>query len=182
MFKACYTKGMQTIVLGGGCFWCLEGLFQLITGIADVEPGYAGGDTDDPTYGTVSSGKTGHAEVVRISFDPSIVSLKTILEVFWSTHDPTTLNKQGADEGPQYRSIVLYTNDLQKDAAQRVMMDMQQYWSNPIVTEIVQLTTFYSAELYHKNYFVNNPDKAYCQLVINPKIAKFKQQYVRLLQ
>lgn len=173
---------MESIVIGGGCFWCLDALYRSVKGVNAVVSGYAGGTEADPTYESVSSGKTGHAEVIHISYDPSQITLSTILEVFWSTHDPTTLNRQGADIGTQYRSIVLYAEAKQKELVEATMTKMQQYWENPILTEIVKLEIFYEAEPYHQNYFKNNPDAAYCQLVINPKIAKFKQQFAGLLQ
>lgn len=173
---------MQTIVIGGGCFWCLDSLFRLVKGVTNVTSGYAGGTVQNPTYDAVSSGTTGHAEVVQITFDPTSITLKTILELFWSTHDPTTPNKQGADEGPQYRSIVLYADEEQKVIAESCKKDMQQYWAQPIVSEINRLEVFYPAEPYHQNYFANNPNQAYCQLVINPKLATFKAQYGDLLQ
>ncbi len=172
---------MESIILGGGCFWCLDALYRSVNGVTEVISGYAGGKTLDPSYEAVCSGATGHAEVVKITFNPSIISLKTILEVFWSVHDPTTLNQQGADKGTQYRSIALYTDESQKQQLESTKQTMQQYWENPIVTEIEPLTEFYPAETYHQNYFANNPEQAYCQLVINPKIAHFKQQFANLL-
>lgn len=172
---------MESITLGGGCFWCLDTLYRSVRGVKSVTSGYAGGTDTSPTYEKVCSGKTGHAEVVSIVFDPAVISLKTILEVFWSVHDPTTPNKQGADVGTQYRSIALYANNEQKEMLESVKSDMQQYWQNPIVTEILPLQDFYVAEPYHQNYFANNPEQAYCQLVINPKLAHFKQQFADLL-
>ena len=172
---------MQSIILGGGCFWCLDALYRSVRGISTVSCGYAGGTMPEPSYEAVCTGNTGHAEVVKLSFDPSVISIKTILEVFWSVHDPTTLNRQGADEGTQYRSIVLYETEVQKGTIESVKSSMQQYWQNPIITEITQLDVFYPAEQYHQNYFENNPEQAYCQLVINPKLAHFKQQFAGLL-
>lgn len=172
---------MDSIVLGGGCFWCLDALYRSINGVSEVISGYAGGDDTSPSYEKVSGGATGHAEVTKITFDPKVISLKTILEVFWSIHDPTTLDRQGADVGPQYRSIVLYTSDTQKTLVEATRDAMQHYWQEPIVTEILPLDVFYPAEDYHQNYFANNPSAAYCQLVINPKLSQFKQKFSRLL-
>jgi methionine-S-sulfoxide reductase len=172
---------MESIVLGGGCFWCLDALYRSVKGVSSVVSGYAGGKDSAPTYESVSSGRTGHAEVVQVTFDPAIISLQTILEVFWSIHDPTTLNSQGADVGTQYRSVVLYTSDDQKQLIGATKAAMQQYWNDPIVTQIAQLDHFYPGEDYHQNYFANNPDAAYCQLVINPKISHFKQKFSNLL-
>jgi peptide-methionine (S)-S-oxide reductase len=172
---------METIVLGGGCFWCLDTLYRSINGVSAVVSGYAGGHDQSPNYESVSSGRSGHAEVVQLTFDPNIFSLITILEVFWSIHDPTTIDQQGADIGTQYRSIVLYTDADQKTLVEATKTAMQQYWPDPIVTKIVQLEQFYPAEDYHQDYFAKNPESAYCQLVINPKIAHFKQKFANLL-
>jgi peptide-methionine (S)-S-oxide reductase len=172
---------MESIILGGGCFWCLDALYPSINGVVSSTCGYAGGKSTNPTYQAVSSGTTGHTEVVRVQFDPQKISLKTILEVFWSIHDPTTPNQQGADIGTQYRSAIYYDSEDQLNVITSVQADMQQYWADPIVTEIAPLEHFYEAEDYHQNYFLQNPEAAYCQLVINPKLAGFKQKFARLL-
>lgn len=171
----------KTIVLGGGCFWCLEAFFQLFKGVIDVTPGYAGGTTTNPTYELVCSGIGNHAEVVQITYDSSIIPLATILEVFWSIHDPTTINRQGNDVGPQYRSAVYFNDHTDEPVIQSSLTSAQSLWPSPIVTEIKPLNAFYEAESYHKNYFVNNPDKAYCQVIINPKLQKIRHKYVNLL-
>lgn len=168
----------ESIVLGGGCFWCLEAVYQRVKGVSDVSNGYAGGDDKNPSYESVCSGTTGHAEVIKIEFDSDIVSLKTILKIFWVIHDPTTLNQQGADIGTQYRSVIFYETDEQKEAAKASLnKDAKSVWSKTIVTQILPLDTFYPAEKYHQNYFNNNPEAAYCQIVINPKVSKFKKTF-----
>lgn len=171
----------ESIILGGGCFWCLDALYAQVRGVIAVESGYAGGTTPSPSYDDVCSGKTGHAEVVKITYTPTIISLQTILELFWAVHDPTTLNRQGADVGMQYRSVVFYTNESQKMAITDTKIQMQSLWDEPIITEITELEAFYKAEDYHQDYFKNNPENAYCQIVINPKLAKFKQKFANLL-
>jgi peptide-methionine (S)-S-oxide reductase len=170
---------LQTATLGGGCFWCLEAVFQLLEGVVSVESGYAGGDVEQPTYQQVSTGTTGHAEVVQVRFDPAVTSYREILEVFFSMHDPTTLNRQGADIGPQYRSIILYHDDLQRATAQEIMRELQEeaLFARPIVTELAPFTTFHKAEAYHQDYYRHNPNQGYCQVVIAPKVAKFRQRY-----
>jgi len=173
---------METIVLGGGCFWCLEALFQLVRGVDSVTNGYAGGSGKNPSYEAVCSGTTGHAEVVQISFDSSVISLATILEIFWGSHDPTTPNQQGADIGTQYRSVVFYNNVAQNQTILESFVEAQKLWDSPIVTEIAQLDTFYPAESYHQDYFATNPEKAYCQIVINPKLAHFRQEFKKYLK
>lgn len=172
----------DSIVLGGGCFWCLEALYQLVNGVTHVTSGYAGGTVKNPSYEAVCTGTTGHAEVVKIDFDSSTISLAEILDIFWASHDPTTPNQQGADVGPQYRSIVLYANEEQKAVALNRLEHAQPLWGAQIVTEIVPLDTFYEAETYHQNYFASNPDKAYCQIVINPKLAHFRQDFKKYLK
>ncbi len=163
---------MQTIVLGGGCFWCVEALYRRIPGVTHLESGYAGGEAENPTYQEVCRGTTGHAEVVRVTFDPQVVSLTQILEFFWQAHDPTTLNRQGADVGTQYRSIILYLNDEQRRAAEASRSAAQGGFSDPIVTQIEPLGTFYSAESYHRDYYEQNPGQGYCRVVIAPKLEK----------
>ncbi|HSH31086.1 MAG TPA: peptide-methionine (S)-S-oxide reductase MsrA [Candidatus Saccharimonadales bacterium] len=169
--------------MGGGCFWCLEALYQEVRGVEAVVSGYAGGHNDDPNYEQVCSGTTGHAEVVEVTFDPAIISYRSILEIFFYSHDPTTLNRQGHDVGTQYRSIILYRNDEQKRQAEAVKADFAaKLWDDPIVTEIVPLERFWPAEAYHANYFREHPEQAYCQIIINPKLAKFRQKFQSLLK
>ena len=168
-------------ILGGGCFWCLEAAYQMIRGVKRVTPGYAGGTTKDPSYEAVCGGKTGHAEVVMIEFDEAQIRYEDILDVFWAVHDPTTLNQQGADVGTQYRSIIFYTDDRQKATAEASRDAAQKLWDKPIVTEIQPLEAFYPAEDYHRNYFAQHPEQAYCQIVINPKLAKLRQKFQHLL-
>lgn len=168
----------ETIILGGGCFWCMEGVFQLVKGVEKVVSGYAGGQVANPTYQQVCSGETGHAEVVQITYNPNIIKLEEILDIFFHLHDPTTLNKQGADVGTQYRSVVYYEDENQLPVIEKVMEESQKDWYDRIVTQVEKLDKFYPAEDYHQNYFKNNPDQGYCQLVINPKIAKLKQKYL----
>ena len=170
---------MKTILLGGGCFWCLEPIFRRVPGVSDVVVGYAGGDTDNPSYREVCSGTTGHAEVVQITYDPDVVPLEKILEVFFTVHDPTTLNRQGADVGTQYRSIVLSGDEEDLTIARAVInrLDTSGAYADPIVTEVVPLEIFYPAEDYHQGYFAKNPQQAYCQIVIAPKLEKFKKVF-----
>jgi len=165
----------ETAVFGGGCFWCLDAQFKLVPGVIKVTSGYAGGNTENPTYEQVCSDRTGHAEVVQVQFDPAKVSYEELLHKFFYAHDPTTLNRQGADVGTQYRSIILYLTDEQKQIAEKVKAAAQKDWSDPIVTEIVPLKHFYAAEDYHQDYFAKNPTQGYCQLVVNPKVKKFQQ-------
>jgi peptide-methionine (S)-S-oxide reductase len=173
----------QVITIGGGCFWCLEPLFDDLVGVEKVEVGYSGGSGINPTYQQVCTGTTGHAEVVQITFDPQVITLGEILQIFFTVHDPPTLNRQGADVGPQYRSIVLYRDDEQKETAEQVVREIEaaKIWDAPIVTQIVQLQAFYKAESYHQGYFDANPQAAYCQAVIAPKVVKFRKRFdVRL--
>lgn len=162
----------RSIVLGGGCFWCTEACLALVEGVVAVTPGYAGGSTENPTYEQVSRGKTGHAEVVSVEYDPSRVTLEEILEVFFASHDPTTLNRQGADVGTQYRSIILYSSEEQEAAAEKMIVDMGKRYQAPVVTEVKALESFYPAEEYHRLYFEKNPRHAYCRAVIVPKVGK----------
>lgn len=166
-----------TATFGGGCFWCLEAIFADLRGVITVIPGYSGGHAKDPTYKQVCTGETGHAEVIQISYDSSVISYKELLEVFFSTHDPTTLNRQGGDIGTQYRSVIFYSNPQQEVTAKEVMASMAELWDNPIVTELVELETFYPAEDYHHDYFAENPGQGYCQMVIAPKVVKFRKQF-----
>lgn len=168
----------DTAVFAAGCFWCIEAIFQDLKGVQSVEPGYAGGTTENPTYKQVCTGTTGHAEVARIIFDPSKITYDELLEVFWTTHDPTTLNRQGNDVGTQYRSAVFYLNDSQKESAEASKKNVAtQIWSDPIVTEVSPLKTFYTAEDYHHSYYNNNKNAPYCQFVINPKLEKFRKKF-----
>jgi peptide-methionine (S)-S-oxide reductase len=172
-------KELQTATLGGGCFWCLEPIFDALTGVIDVVVGYAGGKIPRPNYHQVSSGMTGHAEVVQIQYNPRIISYYDLLGILFSIHDPTTLNRQGADIGTQYRSIILYHDDEQKTIAEKMVEEInsQKLWSNPVVTEIVPLENFYEAEDHHQEYFKKNPYQGYCSVVIAPKMAKFRKKF-----
>lgn len=169
----------ETATLGGGCFWCLEAVFRELRGVERVESGYAGGEIENPTYEQVCSGRTGHAEVVRVAFDPGEVSFREILEVFFTIHDPTTRDRQGADVGSQYRSVVFYENEEQERAAREAIRDLEaeEVWPDPIVTEVEPLTRIHPAEAYHADYYARNPGQGYCQVVIAPKVAKFRQKY-----
>lgn len=173
----------ETVVFGGGCFWCTEAVFKMLKGVISVMPGYAGGTTDNPTYESVSGGNTGHAEVVEVKYDPSIISFEDLLTVFFGSHDPTTKNRQGADVGTQYRSIILYTSESQKTTALKMIADINSSNSkgDPVVTEVAPLTKFYGAEEYHIDYFSKNRGAGYCQLVINPKLEKVQEKFYKLL-
>lgn len=175
---------MDTITLGGGCFWCIEAVFEELKGVSRVESGYAGGQTADPDYESVCSGSTGHAEVVQVTYDPAAVSLRDLLEVFFVVHDPTTRNRQGADVGTQYRSIILYGDEAQKRTAEAVLREIaaEKLWTDPIVTELKPLERFYRAEEYHQDYFAKNPEKGYCQIVVRPKVMKAREKFTRLLK
>ncbi len=166
---------MEKIVLGGGCFWCTEAVFAEMPGVLSVTPGYAGGTALNPTYEDVCGGQTGHAEVVQVEYDPGTVSLEEILEFFFATHDPTSLNKQGADVGTQYRSAILYTGMAQKEAVERFIEKAAGEYQRPIVTEVRELDMFYPAEEYHHRYYERNPDRAYCRAVISPKVEKARK-------
>lgn len=170
---------LQTATLGAGCFWCTEAVFLNVKGVTKVVSGYSGGKVKDPTYREICSGLTGHAEVIQITFNPQIVSFEELLEVFWNTHDPTTLNKQGADEGTQYRSVIFYHDMVQKQAAEKYkkQLEASRVYKNPIVTEISPLTNHFPAEDYHQNYFELNPNQSYCQYIVRPKVEKFKKQF-----
>lgn len=170
---------MEKITLGSGCFWCTEAIFQRLKGVESAVSGYSGGKTKDPFYREVVAGTTGHAEVVQVTFDPEVISLEEVLEVFWKTHDPTTLNKQGNDVGTQYRSVVFYHNDEQRATAERLKkaLDESGAWGDPIVTEITPLDAFYPAEDYHQDYYNENGSQPYCQFVVAPKVSKFKEVF-----
>lgn len=176
--------GKDAITLAGGCFWCLEAVYDRMNGVESVESGYMGGQTPNPTYEQVCTGRSGHAEVVRVTFDPKVVSARDILEVFFAIHDPTTLNRQGHDAGTQYRSAIFYHSPEQRTAAEEVIADLtkKHVFDNPIVTEIVPAGPFYPAEDYHQEYFVRNPSQPYCVYVVNPKLAKFRQQFAAKLK
>lgn len=165
--------------LGAGCFWCIEACFKDINGVINVEPGYAGGHIQNPTYKQVCEGTTGHAEVARIEFDENIISFEKILEMFWFVHNPTQLNRQGNDIGTQYRSVIFYHNDLQKVIAEKykVRLEEEKVWDEPLVTQIVEVNNYFPAEDYHKNYFELNPQNTYCQSVVRPKVEKFKKVF-----
>ncbi len=162
----------EIATFGGGCFWCAEAVFQRIPGVKSVVSGFAGGSTPNPTYEQVCTGETGHAEVVQITFDPAVVSYSKLLEIFWEAHDPTTLNRQGNDSGTQYRSIILYSDDTQKKEAEKSKKEASAHFSSPIVTQIVPLKHFYSAEKYHQNFYNSHPGQGYCEFVIGPKLRK----------
>ena len=178
------TGTREVATLGGGCFWCLEAVYQELNGVEKVESGYAGGTVANPTYEEVCSGTTGHAEVVQITFDPAVISFKDLLEVFFTIHDPTTLNRQGYDVGTQYRSIILYHNPEQRAIAEQTIAELNaaKLWDQPIVTEVNPLTAFYPAEAYHQEYFQRNPLQPYCQFVVAPKVAKARKQFLAKLK
>lgn len=174
----------QTAILAGGCFWCLEAVFDDLKGVQSVESGYSGGHVPNPTYKQVCTGSTGHAEVVRVTFDPQVISYRDLLRVFFAIHAPTTLNRQGNDVGTQYRSAIFYLDEEQKRAAEEVIAELTaaQLWPNPIVTEVTPFDAFYMAEDYHQEYFANNPFQPYCMAVVAPKVAKFRKQFVDRLK
>jgi peptide-methionine (S)-S-oxide reductase len=173
------TQSTETITLGGGCFWCTEAVFEQLKGVEQVESGYAGGRVANPSYEQVCTGSTGHAEVSQITFDPKVISLKEILEVFFTVHDPTTLNRQGNDVGTQYRSVIFYRNDAQKTVAAQAIKDIGAagIWHGEIVTELAPFTDFYKAENYHQDYFRRNGGQPYCRAIIAPKVRKFREHY-----
>lgn len=174
----------DTATLGGGCFWCLEAVFEQLRGVESVTSGYSGGTIGRPTYEQVCSGNTGHAEVVKVEFDPTVISFREILEIFFAIHDPTTLNRQGADVGTQYRSVIFYHSDEQKAIAEQLIAELndEAVYSRPIVTQLVPATDFYAAEDYHQGYYRGNPMQGYCQAVIAPKLAKFRQAFSEKLK
>ncbi len=174
----------ESATLAGGCFWCLEAVFQELRGVERVESGYAGGRVPDPSYELVCTGTTGHAEVVRITFDPSVITYRDLLEIFFVVHDPTTLNRQGGDVGTQYRSAVFYHSPEQKSEAERVIAELEaaHVWDDPIVTEVVPFEAFYPAEEYHRDYYRRNPNQGYCRVVIAPKVAKVRKAYFEKLR
>lgn len=172
-------KALQTATFAGGCFWCTEAIFRRLKGVTSVMPGYSGGTVENPTYDQVSMGNTGHAEAIQIEFDPIEVSYKTLLDIFWNTHNPTTLNRQGNDEGPQYRSVIFYHDDQQHKEAEESLKEFEAEgkYSDPIVTKIEPFTRFYPAESYHKDYFEKHSGQPYCDVIISPKIHKLLELY-----
>ena len=173
------TNNMERATFGAGCFWCVEAVFERVNGVQSVTSGYSGGDIVNPSYREVSSGTTGHAEVIQLEFDPAVVSYEELLEIYWKTHDPTQLNRQGADVGPQYRSVIFYHNDRQKELAEGYKQKLEQagIWEKPIVTAIEPFKNFFKAEDYHQDYYNNNKSQGYCQFVITPKLDKFKKVF-----
>jgi peptide-methionine (S)-S-oxide reductase len=173
------TKNLDTITLGAGCFWCVEALFQQLRGVHSVVSGYSGGHVKNPSYKEVCTGSTGHAEVCQVTYDPSIISFNEILEVYWKTHDPTTLNRQGGDVGTQYRSVIFYHNEEQRKIAEEMKkkLDEAKIWNKPVVTQIEAFSNFYKAEDYHQEYYFNNTSQPYCTAVITPKLEKFKKVF-----
>ncbi len=174
----------EVATLGAGCFWCLEPIFDALKGVESVESGYAGGTVSNPTYRQICTGNTGHAEVLRVTFDANIIAFGEILEIFFTFHDPTTLNRQGADVGTQYRSVIFYHDEQQRKVAEQTIakINAAHIWNGPIVTEVTPLPTFYQAEDYHQEYYQNNPNQGYCRMVIAPKVTKFRKQYLEKLK
>ena len=177
-------KNTETVTLGGGCFWCIEAVFSELNGVQTAESGYSGGKVDDPTYEQVCSGSTGHAEVVQVQFNSEIISFREILEIFFTVHDPTTLNRQGNDIGTQYRSVIFYHSEEQREVAQKVITELNgsEKWKDSIVTELTAFDKFYKAEEYHQNYFKLNASQPYCKVVIEPKVTKFRKLYLNQLK
>ena len=177
-------KTKEVATLASGCFWCIEAVFSKVKGVEKVEPGYSGGSVPNPTYAQVSTGTTGHAEAVQVTFDPTVISFKEILEIFFATHDPTTLNRQDLDVGTQYRSVIFYHNAEQKATAESAIAELNEegIWDAPIVTQIVPFKAFYVAETYHKDYYKRHPNQPYCQQVITPKLAKLHQRFLGKLK
>ena len=174
----------EVATLAGGCFWCMEAVFDDVKGVQSVESGFAGGTKPNPSYNEVCTGMTGHAEVAQVTFDPQVISFKEILNVFFAIHDPTTMNRQGADVGTQYRSAIFYHDDIQKKVATELIAELnaQKIWDKPIVTEVTLFDKFYMAEDYHQEYFANNPNQPYCQAVVAPKVAKFRKYHLEMLK
>jgi peptide-methionine (S)-S-oxide reductase len=178
------TNGIEVATLGGGCFWCLEAVYDELQGVTDVVSGYSGGTAPQPTYQQVCTGLTGHAEVIQIKFEPDQISFKEILQVFFSIHDPTTLNRQGADVGPQYRSVIFYHDQEQRDTAEAMIAELEanHIWDALIVTQVLPFETFFPAEDYHQEYYQNNPWQGYCRAIISPKVSKFRKQFVERMK
>ena len=179
--KSMTNYSTEIATIGGGCFWCIEAVFQQMRGVRKVESGYSGGAVHNPTYEQICTGKTGHAEVVRLEFEPAVISYKELLEIFFTIHDPTTLNRQGNDAGTQYRSVIYFHDAEQKATAQQVMKAMTEVWDDPIVTELSEAPMFYIAEAYHQNYFRQNPQQGYCSVVVAPKVAKARKLFASKL-
>ena len=179
-----FSEDYQVATLGGGCFWCLEPIYEDLRGVKDVVVGYSGGPVPNPSYEQVCTGRTGHAEVIQVTFDLQEISYREILEVFFSIHDPTTPNRQGADTGPQYRSVIFYHDDGQRQVAEEVIKELedQDIWGKPIVTEVSPLKEFFKAEEYHQEYYKKNPNQGYCRVVVAPKVSKFRQKYAAKLK
>jgi peptide-methionine (S)-S-oxide reductase len=175
------TTATETAILGGGCFWCTESVFSSLKGVVDVTPGYAGGHVESPSYEQVCQGGTGHIEVSRVRFDPSVISFETLLQVFFATHDPTTLNRQGNDVGEQYASAIFCQDARQVEVAKRVMAEVERQLGVPVVTRVLGAGPFWPAENYHHDYYARNPNQGYCQMVISPKLAKFRKRFAALL-
>ncbi len=177
-------KNQEVATLGGGCFWCLEAVFEKVAGVVSVEPGYSGGLRSSPSYRTVCEGDSGHAEVVRVFFDPEQIGFETLLEIFFTIHDPTTLNRQGHDVGTQYRSVIFYHSPQQKDVAEAMIarINAEGWWGNAVVTQVMPAPVFHPAEEYHQRYFERNPDQGYCQAVVAPKVAKLRQHFSKLIR
>jgi len=175
------SERLDSIVLAGGCFWCLDAEYRLVKGVKSVTSGYSGGDLENPTADQVYEGNTGHAEAVKVDFDPAVISLETLLDIFWTMHDPTTLNRQGYDIGTEYRSAIFYRDDTQKITAEKSKEAAKKVWGNNIVTEINKLKAFYPAEDYNQNFFEKHPEKAYCQIIINPKLKKLRKKFSELM-
>ncbi len=175
---------IEVATLAGGCFWCIEAVFNIVKGVEKVEPGYSGGSLPNPTYDKVSRGTTGHAEAVQVNFNPRVISFKEILEIFFTAHDPTTMNRQGPDVGPQYRSVIFYHNAKQKAAAEKVIAELNKegIWEAPIVTQVEPFKAFYVAEKYHKDYYKRNLNQPYCQQIITPKLVKLQQRFIGKLK
>ncbi len=184
MFNNGKENSSEIAYLAGGCFWCLEAVYDELKGVTDVISGYSGGNVPNPSYEAVCTGETGHAETVQITFNPQVITYRQLLEVFFSIHDPTILNRQGADVGTQYRSAIFYTGPDQKAIAEQLIQEMQheQVWDKPVVTEVRPFSVFYTAEAYHQEYFKRNPYQGYCMLVISPKVAKFRKHYLEMLK
>jgi peptide-methionine (S)-S-oxide reductase len=177
------TTNVDTAIFAGGCFWCSEAMFEELKGVQSVESGYSGGTVANPSYEQVCTGTTGHAESIRIIYDPSVITYEDLLKIFFTTHDPTTLNRQGADAGTQYRSAIFYLNDKQKEASEKVKKEFAPtIWDDPIVTEITAYKNFYKAEDYHQNYYDQNPNQGYCRVVITPKVKKFREEFKEKLK
>lgn len=172
-------SNLETATLGGGCFWCTEAVFDALKGVEEVVSGYSGGHVENPSYQDVCTGSTGHAEVIRVRFDPEVITFKEVLQIFFATHDPTTLNRQGNDVGTQYRSVVFFHSEEQKKIAEQVIeeIDREDIYDDPIVTEVTEFSNFYAAEDYHQDYFENNPNQPYCTAVVAPKVAKFRKVF-----